>query len=83
MLSIKNEPILDFKPGSSEREEVLKNLVQIQSKTEEIPLVIGGEEIWTNDVKYQVCVCKLVTVYKFYKFSMKRCYEKKLCMQPC
>ena len=55
-LSVQNEPILEFRPGSQERSDVLKSLVDVQSKTQEIPLVIGNEEIWTDDIKYQVCV---------------------------
>ena len=57
-LSVQNEPVLEFKSGSSERAAVEKALKEIQCKTEDVPIVIGNEEVWTKDVKYQVCVSK-------------------------
>nr|XP_002126896.1 delta-1-pyrroline-5-carboxylate dehydrogenase, mitochondrial [Ciona intestinalis] len=49
-----NEPIYSFTPGSKERNEVQEALKIVESKTEDVPIVIGGEELWTNDVHYQV-----------------------------
>ncbi|XP_063798195.1 delta-1-pyrroline-5-carboxylate dehydrogenase, mitochondrial [Pseudophryne corroboree] len=51
---VKNEPILEFRHGSPEREALHKALHNLQNKTEEIPCVVGGEEVWTKDVRYQV-----------------------------
>jgi 1-pyrroline-5-carboxylate dehydrogenase len=45
----KNEPVRDFAPGSSEREELRVRLAEMQSERIEIPLVIGGEEVRTGD----------------------------------
>ncbi len=43
-----NEPILDYSPGSKEREEILVELKRISSEEIEIPLIIGGKEIRTG-----------------------------------
>ncbi|KAM4703648.1 delta-1-pyrroline-5-carboxylate dehydrogenase, mitochondrial [Rhinophrynus dorsalis] len=51
---VKNEPILEFKHGSAEREALQKALHELKDKTEEIPCIVGGEEVWTKDVRYQV-----------------------------
>jgi len=45
----RNEPVLDYAPGSPEREEVRVKVEQMQGERLEIPLVIGGEEIRTGD----------------------------------
>ncbi|XP_056400254.1 LOW QUALITY PROTEIN: delta-1-pyrroline-5-carboxylate dehydrogenase, mitochondrial [Hyla sarda] len=51
---VKNEPILEFKHGSPERAALQKALQDLKGKTEEIPCVVGGEEVWTKDVRYQL-----------------------------
>ncbi|XP_073512279.1 delta-1-pyrroline-5-carboxylate dehydrogenase, mitochondrial isoform X2 [Phyllobates terribilis] len=51
---VKNEPILEFKHGSRERAALQKALEDLKGKTEEIPCVVGGEEVWTKDVRYQL-----------------------------
>jgi 1-pyrroline-5-carboxylate dehydrogenase len=40
-----NEPILEYRPGSPEREELQKALDEAYSKIVEIPMFIGGREI--------------------------------------
>ncbi|XP_070561889.1 delta-1-pyrroline-5-carboxylate dehydrogenase, mitochondrial-like isoform X2 [Ptychodera flava] len=52
--SIQNEPLFDYTKDSPERvklEEALKNL---DGQCEEIPVVIGGEKIFTGNFRYQV-----------------------------
>ena len=49
-----NEPILSFAPGSSERAELRSALKKIEAETREIPIVIGGQEVRTDNVRYQV-----------------------------
>lgn len=44
-----NEPILEYLEGSMEREELEKELKRQSEIVVEIPLVIGGKEIFTND----------------------------------
>ncbi|XP_030042118.1 delta-1-pyrroline-5-carboxylate dehydrogenase, mitochondrial [Microcaecilia unicolor] len=51
---VTNEPILEFKHGSPEREALQKALQDLKGKTEDIPCVVGGEAVWTEDVRYQV-----------------------------
>lgn len=53
-LEVKNEPILGFKEGSKEREELQKALNELKGTTEEIPCVVGDEHVWTSDVRYQL-----------------------------
>lgn len=45
----KNEPILNYAPNSPERAEILAKLDEMRSQTIEIPLIIGGKEIRTDD----------------------------------
>lgn len=51
---VKNEPVLSYRKGSKERKEIQDVLVKLSSKVEDVPIVIGNEEIRTNDVRYQV-----------------------------
>lgn len=44
----KNEPILNYAPGSPERAELEKALAFLKKNPVEIPMVIGGEEIKTG-----------------------------------
>ncbi len=45
-----NEPVLDYLPGSPERKEVKEKLQELRSREVEIPLIIGGREVRTNDM---------------------------------
>lgn len=49
---IENEPILSYKNGSKERNELLEALEKAKS-IEDVPIVIAGEEIRTNNVRFQ------------------------------
>ncbi|KAL7293953.1 hypothetical protein TKK_0012533 [Trichogramma kaykai] len=51
---LENEPLLSYKKGSKERAELEKVLDKMAGECEEIPLVIGGKEIKSDVVKYQV-----------------------------
>ncbi|XP_044301341.1 delta-1-pyrroline-5-carboxylate dehydrogenase, mitochondrial [Varanus komodoensis] len=53
-VEVANEPVLAFLPGSPERAALQKALGDLKGKTESIPCVVGGEEVWTADVRYQV-----------------------------
>ncbi len=44
-----NEPILDYAPGSKERELLKEAIDELKSKQIEIPLIIGGKEIKTGN----------------------------------
>ena len=46
-----NEPVKSYKPGSSEREELLHTYNKMNSSKIDVPLYIGGEEISTNNKK--------------------------------
>ena len=44
----KNEPVLDYAPGSPERIAIKKELAHQASTQIEIPLIIGGKEVRTG-----------------------------------
>jgi len=45
----KNEAICSYAPGSPERAELKAKMKEVENKIIEIPLIIGGKEIKTND----------------------------------
>ena len=49
-----NEPILNYKVGSKERENLEKEITKQLSKIIEIPCIINGEEVYTNNTVTQV-----------------------------
>lgn len=51
---IENEPILDYNGGSKEIAELKKRLKHVSENCEDVPIIIGGEEFRTKDVRYQV-----------------------------
>ncbi|CAH1115280.1 unnamed protein product [Psylliodes chrysocephalus] len=51
---VKNEPVFEYLKGSKERTELEKALKEAASTTEDVPIVIGDQEIKTKDVRYQV-----------------------------
>ena len=44
----KNEPVLSYAPGSSERNELQAMLREMRSEEVELPMLIGGKEIYTD-----------------------------------
>jgi 1-pyrroline-5-carboxylate dehydrogenase len=40
-----NEPVLNYAPGSKERETLKKTLAELKSQSMDIPMYIGGEEV--------------------------------------
>ena len=44
----KNEPVKSYAPGSPEREEVQAMLKELRSEEVELPLVIGGQDVFTD-----------------------------------
>ena len=49
-----NEPILSYEPGSDEKEALLKELNSQMEEVIEIPCIINGEKIYTNNTVTQV-----------------------------
>ncbi len=47
----KNEPIYNYLPGSTEQELLLKELEKQSNQEIEIPLIIGGKEIFTGNTE--------------------------------
>jgi len=43
-----NEPVLDYAPGSPEREELSRKLAEFKAQAADIPLIIGGKEVRTG-----------------------------------
>ena len=44
-----NEPVVDYAPRTPERGRLVAALNELSAKQIEIPLVIGGEEVWTGN----------------------------------
>ncbi len=44
-----NEPIKDYKPGSIEKKSLKAKLKEMENKLYEIPIIIDGQEIYTNN----------------------------------
>ena len=44
-----NEPVKSYAPGSPERKELQDELTRLSSGTVEIPVIIGGREVYTGD----------------------------------
>lgn len=53
---VKNEPTLQYLKGSKERQDLFTAISKYNDNCVEIPIVIGGEEIRSGDVSYQVMV---------------------------
>lgn len=51
---LRNEPVLEYLPGSQERKDLEKALKEASNETKEVPIVIGDKEYKTSDVQYQV-----------------------------
>jgi len=51
---VKNEPIYGYLPGSPERAALEESLQKYNNSMEDVPIVIGGKEYRTDDVRYQV-----------------------------
>lgn len=47
----KNEPILEYNVGSKERQELEDKLAELKNGNLEIPIIIGGKEIRTNNTE--------------------------------
>jgi 1-pyrroline-5-carboxylate dehydrogenase len=45
----KNEPARSYAPGTKDREELKKALKELKSQEIDIPMVIGGKEVRTDD----------------------------------
>src|SRR5881628_1243021 len=45
----KNEPVLNFSPGSPERKALKSALSALKKEVIDIPMYIGGEEVRTGD----------------------------------
>lgn len=46
-----NEPVFQYAPGSPERASLKARLSEIKNDSVEIPAIIGGEEIFSSDIK--------------------------------
>jgi 1-pyrroline-5-carboxylate dehydrogenase len=49
-----NEPVLDYAPGSPERDELKSKLDEMAGEEIEIPIIIGGREVRTGDTAQAV-----------------------------
>ena len=49
-----NEPVRDYAPGSPEREEVHRKILELRRQRMDLPLVIGGEDVRPGETFEQV-----------------------------
>ncbi len=59
---VANEPVLSYLPGSKERANLEAALKTHAGQTEDCPIIIGGKEYRTDDVRYQVMVSRGFTI---------------------
>uniref|UniRef100_A0A1B0DHX7 Multifunctional fusion protein n=1 Tax=Phlebotomus papatasi TaxID=29031 RepID=A0A1B0DHX7_PHLPP len=80
-----NEPVYQYLKGSSERKELEEALKRTANECVDVPIIVGGEEIRTKDVKYQVMPHDhSKRVAKFYyadKFVVARAIETAVAAQ--
>ena len=50
-----NEPVLTYAPGTCERAELKASIASMLTETIEIPVIVGGEAIYTGDTVDAVC----------------------------
>lgn len=50
----KNEPILEYRRGSKEVQQVQAALDEYKSKVTRIPCIVDGKEVWTKHIQKQV-----------------------------
>ena len=44
----KNEPVLSYAPGTPERKELQAKIAELRSREVELPMIIGGKEVFTD-----------------------------------
>lgn len=49
-----NEPVLSYAPGTVERAELKSAITEARGNEKDIPMYIGGEEVWTGN-KISIC----------------------------
>src|SRR5690606_36327437 len=47
----KNEPVLNYAPGSPERKALQQAIADLKAETRDIPMYIGGAEVRTGNTK--------------------------------
>ena len=45
----KNEPVLNYAPGSSERDALQKAVAEMKSKVRDIPMYINGKQVRSKE----------------------------------
>jgi 1-pyrroline-5-carboxylate dehydrogenase len=50
-----NEPVLDYAPGSSAREDLMRQITTMRSDSIEIPIVVGGKALTSEEQFSVVC----------------------------
>ena len=53
----RNEPVWDYRPGSSERAALTQELARMAGEVPEIPCIIGGERVTTGNLEDVVMPC--------------------------
>lgn len=62
---VTNEPILDYLPGSPERQQLEAALNKWKDATTDVPIIIGGKEYRTDVVRTHTAVSNKVVPNRF------------------
>jgi hypothetical protein len=57
-----NEPILSFAPGSIERANLRAALTVVEATCKDIPIIIGGKEVRTDNVRIGFVITLFITI---------------------
>jgi len=68
---IANEPMYNYAPGSAERVKLSAAVQKVQSTVKDIPLVIGGQEIFDAEIKTQVSPYDHQKILAKYRWASK------------
>ena len=56
MNNIINEPVKEYLHGSEERKSLLEEYKNQSNKKIEIPIIIGGEKVFTGNIGHCICL---------------------------
>lgn len=77
----KNEPVLSYIPNSQERAEVKAEIHQFRKVVQDIPMIIGGNEVRTHHLKN--CICPHEHQHKLGHYHIAESKEIELAIASC
>ncbi|XP_013414789.1 delta-1-pyrroline-5-carboxylate dehydrogenase, mitochondrial-like [Lingula anatina] len=71
-----NEPVLDYAPGSGERMALEDALRSYEGKMTEVPVIVGDDQHFTDEFRYQLCPADHQRQVAKYHFATKELIQK-------